>query len=210
MIKDINVEYLITEIPEALKESQDGLKRVTEIVQSMKTFSHPDQKEMELVDINEMIKSTITVSRNEWKYIAEVETEFDRNLPNIPCYPGEFNQAILNLIINAAHAISDVTGNGGEGMGKISITTRCCGEHVEIQIGDTGGGIPDGVRSRIFDPFFTTKEVGKGTGQGLSIVHSVVVKKHGGKITVDTTEGKGTTFKICLPINQNQTLSENG
>jgi len=209
MIKDINVEYLIKEVPEALKESLDGLKRVTEIVQSLKIFSHPDHKEKELADINEMIKSTITVSRNEWKYVADIESDFSTDLPLVPCYPGEFNQAILNLIINAAHAIGEVSGNGDVGNGEISVSTQLNGDWAEIHISDTGGGIPEDIRSRIFDPFFTTKEVGRGTGQGLSIVHSIVVKKHNGTITFDTITGEGTTFKIRLPINQSLSEKEN-
>lgn len=202
--KDINLKYLVEEIPEAIKESQDGLKRITEIVQSMKTFSHPNVEEKVFVDINEMIKSTITVSRNEWKYVADLETDFDADLPSVPCYPSEFNQVILNLIINATHAIGEVSGNGGAGKGKIVISTRHAGDWAEIHISDTGNGIPEEIRTRIFEPFFTTKEVGKGTGQGLSIAHSVVVKRHKGRITFNSVVGKGTTFIIQLPIGTSQ------
>jgi signal transduction histidine kinase len=139
------------------------------------------------------------VARNEWKYVANLETEFDASLPLISCQPGEFNQVILNLIVNAAHAIADVVGKGGAEKGKIKIQTRDCPEWVEIRIQDTGSGIPEKVRARIFDPFFTTKEIGKGTGQGLAIARSVVVDKHGGNIHFETEEGKGTTFIIRLP-----------
>ena len=198
--KDINFEYLIEEIPVAIKESQDGLKRVAEIVQSMKTFSHPGVEEKVFVDINAMINSTITVSRNEWKYVADIETHFDSDLPPVPCSPGEFNQVILNLIVNAAHAIGDVSGNGDVDKGKIVISTSSDGDWAEIRISDTGTGIPEKNRSRLFEPFFTTKDVGKGTGQGLAIAHSVIVKKHNGTITFDTEMGKGTTFVIRLPL----------
>jgi PAS domain S-box-containing protein len=200
MIKDINLGYLVEEIPVAIEETQNGLRRVTEIVKSIKTFSHPDTKEKVSVDINKMIMSTVTVSKNEWKYVAEMETNFDDDMPPVPCYPGEFNQVVLNLIINAAHTIGEASGNGNKNMGKISISTRHDGDWAEIRISDTGTGIPEKIRSRIFEPFFTTKEVGKGTGQGLSITHSVVVKKHNGQITFDTVTGKGTTFIIRLPI----------
>jgi signal transduction histidine kinase len=131
--------------------------------------------------------------------VAELETEFDPALPLISCQPGEFNQVILNLIVNAAHAIADVTAKGGSEKGRIKVQTRNCQDWVEIRIQDSGSGIPEKARARVFDPFFTTKEIGKGTGQGLAIARSVVVDKHGGTISFETEDGKGTTFIICLP-----------
>jgi signal transduction histidine kinase len=165
----------------------------------MKDFSHPGTKEKIPLDLNHAIESTITVARSEWKYVANLETEFDRSLPLISCEPGGFNQVILNLIVNAAHAIADVVGKESSERGKIKVQTRNCGDWVEIRIQDTGSGIPEEVRSRIFDPFFTTKEIGKGTGQGLAIARSVIVDKHDGSIHFETEEGKGTTFIIRLP-----------
>ncbi|GJQ60124.1 MAG: PAS domain S-box protein [Candidatus Scalindua sp. AMX11] len=208
LIKEVDLEYLVEEIPEALGQSQEGLKRVTEIVKAMKTFSHPGNEEMAPVDINEAIKSTITVARNEWRYVAEMKTDFDPELPMIPCFPGEFNQVILNIIINATHAIEDVSKKGNKGKGVISISTRFNKDWAEIRIRDTGSGIPEECRSKLFDPFFTTKEVGKGTGQGLAIAHSVVVVKHKGTVTFDTEIGKGTTFIIRLPIIVPDTIKE--
>jgi signal transduction histidine kinase len=128
-----------------------------------------------------------------------METELDPTLPPISCQPGEFNQVILNLIVNAAHAIADVAGKEGSERGKIKVQTRNCEEWAEIRIQDSGSGIPEKVRARIFDPFFTTKEIGRGTGQGLAIARSVVVDKHNGTIEFETEEGKGTTFVIRLP-----------
>ncbi len=203
-IRDSKMEYLLEEIPIAIKESQGGLSRVTEIVQAMKTFSHPDNEEKKPIDINNLIKSTITVARNEWKYVADMETDFDSDLPPVPCYPGEFNQVILNLIINATHAIEEAANNGGRNKGIIKVSTRYDGDWAEICISDTGTGIPEEIRSRMFEPFFTTKEVGKGTGQGLSLAHSVVVKRHNGQFDFDTETGKGTTFIIRLPISNCQ------
>jgi len=165
----------------------------------MKEFSHPGTKEKVPLDLNHAIESTIIVARSEWKYVAELETDFDPSLPMIPCLPGEFNQVILNLIVNAAHAIADVTQKGGPEKGLISVQTRDTADSVEVRIRDTGTGIPEEVRSRIFDPFFTTKEIGKGTGQGLAIARSVVVDKHNGSIQVETEDGKGTTFIVRLP-----------
>jgi PAS domain S-box-containing protein len=191
--------YLLDEIPKAIEQTLEGVTRVSRLVSAMKEFSHPGAKEKNLVDLNHAIESTITVARNEWKYVADLETEFDPALPLIVCHVGEFNQVILNLIVNAAHAIADVVGKGGSEKGKIKVQTRNCPEWAEIRIQDTGSGIPEKVRARIFDPFFTTKEIGKGTGQGLAIARSVVVHKHNGSIHFETEEGKGTTFVIRLP-----------
>jgi PAS domain S-box-containing protein len=199
-IERADTAYLLGEIPKAIDQSLEGVTRVAALVNAMKEFSHPGTKEKIPVDLNHAINSTITVARNEWKYVAEVETEFDASLPLIPCLPGEFNQVILNLIINAAHAIGDANRKGGQEKGRISVRTLNCPEWAEIRIQDSGSGIPVEIRNRIFDPFFTTKEIGKGTGQGLAIAHSVVVDKHGGSIHFETEEGRGTTFIIRLPL----------
>jgi PAS domain S-box-containing protein len=191
--------YLLEEIPKAIEQTLEGVTRVSTIVSAMKEFSHPDTKEKIPLDLNHAIQSTITVARSEWKYVADLETELDSTLPPISCQPGEFNQMILNLIVNATHAIADVVGKGGLVKGKITVQTQNCEEWAEIRIRDTGTGIPEKVRTRIFDPFFTTKQIGKGTGQGLAIARSVVVDKHGGSIHFETEEGKGTTFIIRLP-----------
>jgi signal transduction histidine kinase len=192
------------QIPRAIQQSQEGNKRVASIVLAMKQFSHPESAEKTRVDLNAAIASTITVSRNEWKYVADLITEFDAGLSGVNCLPGELNQVILNIIVNAAHAIADVVKDGSEGKGKITVTTRQDGDWAEIRIGDTGTGIPEKVRSRVFDPFFTTKGVGKGTGQGLAIARNVIVDKHGGTLTFETETGKGTTFIIRLPIEGDQ------
>jgi len=197
---DADVDYLKQEIPKAIQQSRDGVTRVASIVRAMKEFSHPDAEEKTRVDLNHCIMNTITISRNEWKYVAEMETDLDSGLPLVNCLPGEFNQVILNLIINAAHAIQDVVGDGAKGKGKIKITTRQDGDYVEVRVSDTGTGIPKSIRNRVFDPFFTTKEVGKGTGQGLAIARNVIVDKHSGTITFETEEGKGTTFIIRIPM----------
>jgi signal transduction histidine kinase len=197
-VEYIDTGYLLDEIPKAIDQTLEGVTRVSTIVSAMKEFSHPDIKEKVPLDLNRAISSTITVARNEWKYVAVMETEFDPSLPPVSCLPGEFNQVILNLLVNAAHAIADVARNGGPAMGKIKVQTLNCLEWVEIRIQDTGTGIPEKVQSRIFDPFFTTKEIGKGTGQGLAIARSVIINKHGGTIRFETEEGKGTTFIIRL------------
>jgi signal transduction histidine kinase len=195
---DADLDYILENAPVALDRARDGLGRVAAIVRSMKEFAHPDRKEMAQADLNQAIRSTLVIASNEYKYVAEVETDFGE-IPHVNCYAGEINQVVLNLIVNAAHAIGDVVKEQG-GKGKIRVSTRVLDESVEIAIGDTGKGIPVEVRSRIFDPFFTTKEVGKGTGQGLAIARSVVVEKHGGSLHFETEVGKGTTFFIRLPI----------
>jgi signal transduction histidine kinase len=202
-VKCVDTGYLLEEIPKAIDQTLEGVTRVAALVSAMKEFSHPDTKEKVPLDLNHAINSTITVARNEWKYVSDMETDFDPSLPPVSCLPGEFNQVILNLIVNAAHAISDVVKNGGPEKGKITVQTRNYSEWAEIRIQYTGTGIPEKAQSRIFDPFFTTKEIGKGTGQGLSIARSVIVDKHGGSIHFETEEGKGTTFIIRLPHDGN-------
>jgi len=199
--QDPDVEYLLKEIPTAIEQTLDGVGRVSTLVSAMKEFSHPGSKQKSEVDLNRAIQSTIVVARNEWKYVADMETTFDSGLKPVLCLPGEINQVMLNLIVNAAHAVSDITQHGEKGKGKIQISTRACDEFVEIRVRDTGTGIPPEAQGRIFDPFFTTKEVGKGTGQGLSIARSVIVDKHQGSIAFETEPGKGTTFIIRLPYN---------
>jgi two-component system, NtrC family, sensor kinase len=196
----LDLAFLMQEIPSAIDQSLEGIERVSKIVRAMKDFSHPHSAEKSRINLNQAIESTLTVARNEWKYVAELETDFDKSLPPVPCLPGEFNQVILNLVVNAAHAIEDVI-RGTDKKGVIRISTALAGESVEIRISDSGSGIPEAVRSRIFEPFFTTKEVGKGTGQGLAIARSVIVDKHAGTIHFETEIGKGTTFVIRLPRN---------
>ncbi|MBF0224567.1 MAG: PAS domain S-box protein [Desulfobacterales bacterium] len=193
--EEIDIEYLIGEVPLSIKQSLDGLTRTANIVRAMKEFSHPGTGENTSVDINRAIDSTALVARNEWKYVAEMEMELDSTLPFVKCVQGEFNQVILNLIINAAHAIGDVVGDGAKKKGKITIRTKKINGTVEVQIQDTGIGIAPEIRPKIFTPFFTTKAVGKGTGQGLSLCHAIV-NKLGGAIHFETEVGVGTTFFI--------------
>jgi two-component system, NtrC family, sensor kinase len=195
-----DMAYLSAEIPKAIQQSLDGVSRVTHIVRAMKEFSHPGTTEKTAVDLAKTIQSTVTVASNEWKYVADLVTEFDPALPPVSCLPGEFNQVILNLIVNASHAIADVVGDGANGKGMITVSTRLDGDCAEVRIRDTGTGIPEKARAKVFDPFFTTKAVGKGTGQGLAIAHNVIVEKHGGTIHFETETGKGTTFVIRLPL----------
>jgi two-component system, NtrC family, sensor kinase len=202
LIAELDPELMVQEIPDAIRDTIDGVQRVSKIVHSMRVFSHPGTDQKTPVDINRALESTITIARNEWKYVAELETDFDPNLPYVSCLPGEINQVFLNLLINAAHAIGETIPEGGAGRGKILIRTRVSGNCVEIRFSDTGGGIPESIRHRIFDPFFTTKAVGKGTGQGLAIAYNVIVEKHAGTLNFETRDKEGTTFIIQLPLSE--------
>ena len=195
---DVDVEDLRTEMPPALERMADGVARIAEIVRSMKEFSHADKREMSQVDLNRAIKSTLVIARSEYRYVADVETALAA-LPPVVCHGGQINQVVLNLVVNAAHAIGDVVKKTGQ-RGKITVSTRVEGDQVVISIEDTGGGIPEAIRERIFDPFFTTKEVGRGTGQGLSIARNAIEKDHGGMLEFEVQPGKGTTFHVRLPI----------
>ena len=201
-IEEIELPFLLDQVPCAIQQSLEGTSRVAKIVRAMREFSHPGSRDKTTADLNREIESTITVSRNEWKYVATMEVDLDSTLPLVPCYPAELNQALLNLIVNAAHACAERKGHSSD-LGKITVSTRCDQAGVEIRVADNGNGIPEQVREKIFEPFFTTKPVGKGTGQGLSIVYAVIVEKHGGTIHVETEVGHGTTFIIRLPLQEN-------
>jgi PAS domain S-box-containing protein len=206
-LAEADFDYLKEEIPRALNQSLEGVDRVAKIVRAMKEFSHP-AREKTATDLNRAIQSTITVASNEWKYVAEMEMDLDAELPAVHCSPAEFNQVVLNMVVNAAHAIADVVGDGGKGKGRIRVRTRADSDWAVVEISDTGSGMPAHIQQRIFDPFFTTKEVGKGTGQGLAIAHNVIVDKHGGTIKVSSAPGAGTTFTIRLPIGGSKSDSD--
>ena len=199
-VETTRVKYLCTEIPNAIEDSLEGVSRVAEIVRAIKEFSHPGPAEKLPSDLNHAIASTVLVCRNEWKYVAELALDLDPELPPVQCVAGEFNQVMLNLIVNAAHAIAEAVAGKSEAKGAIAIRTRRVGAWAEIRVRDTGAGIPDAVRPNVFNPFFTTKPMGKGTGQGLAVAHAVIVQKHGGTIDFETEIGVGTTFIIRLPI----------
>ena len=197
---ECDLQYLLQEVPKAIEQSLDGLQRVAKIVKAMKDFSHPGSQEKRAVDINKAIESTVAVARHEWKYVSTVVTELQEDLPLVPCLVGEFNQVILNLIINAAHAIASASAEGLREKGTITIRTCRRDPWVEISVTDTGTGIAEDLRSRVFEPFFTTKPMGQGTGQGLALAHSVIVQRHQGQIWFETEVGKGTTFFVRLPL----------
>jgi len=198
-LRDIDLEFLLAEVPTAITESLEGLSRVAQIVRAMKDFSHPGHGRGD-VDINRAVESTSQVARNEWKYHAELTLDLGEDVGLVSCYEGEFKQVILNLIVNAAHAIEAAASRREGGLGHITIRTARTPSTVEIAVSDDGTGMDEATRQRIFDPFFTTKEVGKGTGQGLSMAYASIVQKHGGTIQVDSSPGAGTTFTVAIPL----------
>jgi PAS domain S-box-containing protein len=200
-----DVDYFLKNAPEALDRALDGINRVGSVVKSMTEFAHPDTRVKTDLDLNRAIRTTLNMSRNEYKSVADVVTDF-AELPAIHCHAGDFNQVVLNLVLNAAHAISDVV-EGANTKGKITVRTRAIGDYVEVSISDTGAGIPESVRGRIFEPFVTTKEVGRGTGQGLALSRGIVVEKLKGSLHFETETGKGTTFYIRLPVSDAATMA---
>lgn len=193
-----DLEFLRENLEPAFERAKDGISRIAGIVRAMKEFSHPSSEAKETADINRALQATLTIARNEYKYVADVETDFGE-LPMLRCYAGDLNQVFLNLIVNAAHAIADV-GQEGAARGKIRIRTTSDEHGVCIEIADTGSGIREDIRAKVFEPFFTTKGVGRGTGQGLAIARSIVADKHGGSLTFESEVGRGTTFRIRLPV----------
>lgn len=196
-MRDSDLEFLLEEIPHATQQSLDGINQVARIVLSMKEFSHPGGAEKISTDINRVLSNVIVISRNEWKHNADISEEFDAEIPHIPCHINEINQVFLNLIVNAAQAIQSAGRKPAEG--HIKVKTTSLDDSILISISDNGTGIKKDDRSKVFNPFFTTKEVGKGTGQGLSITHDIVTVRHGGRIWFETEVGKGTTFHVLLP-----------
>lgn len=203
---DVDLDFLTQEIPMAMEQSLSGADQVAKIVAAMKDFSHPGTESKMPVNINSTIDSALTVAKNQWKTVAKVVTNFEDSIPPVPCLPGQFHQIILNLIINASHAIADRIKEDDSHAGVITVTSQTAGNYVDIRVQDNGIGIPEEIREKIFNPFFMTKQVGKGTGQGLDIVHDVVVTNHHGKLGLETEVGKGSTFIISFPIHDTADL----
>lgn len=199
-LQEADLEFLFEEMPRSLTETTEGLERIKTIVAAMKVFAHPGNDERTKIDLNDAIRSTLVVCANRWKYAADMVTGYDDQLPAVECMPDEFNQVILNIVVNAADALQESIDAGVIQKGEIRIATQSHADFVEIRISDNGGGIPEDIRGRVFDPFFTTKDVGKGTGQGLAISYDVIVNRHGGTLVCESKPGVGTTFRIGLPV----------
>lgn len=198
---EADLDYLETEIPEAISHSLEGIGRVATLVRAMKTFSKADHEAQAGVDLNDALQAAVTVAVSQVQHVARIECDFG-DLPVVMCTIGDLNQVFLNMIVNAADAIEEK----GE-FGTITVRTRPGDDQVVIEICDTGTGMPEETRRRIFEPFFTTKDVGRGTGQGLTLARAVVQDKHGGSISVQTEVGVGTTFTLRLPVGGRATTS---
>jgi PAS domain S-box-containing protein len=199
--ESLDIEFLCNEVPESIDQAVEGVDRITTIVRAMKGFSHPGTENKVAMNINELVESTLIVSKNVWKYIADVKTEYSQDLPYVLCLPAQFNQVILNIIVNATHAIEEKFISETEKKGLIIIKTYMHNNSIFITISDNGSGISEEIKNKVFNPFFTTKQVGKGTGQGLSIAHDSIVNKHSGTIDFNSVTGEGTTFIISIPVN---------
>jgi len=192
---------LLDDVPKALSQSMEGLRQVATIVRAMKDFSHPGSEEFAPTDLGQLVATSVTISRNEHKYVADVEVEVGPGVDAVPCREGPLKQVVLNLLVNAAHAVKDKVADRG-GRGRLAVRVHRVGQAVRVEVADDGTGIPEEARDKVFDLFFTTKEVGKGTGQGLALAHRVVVDDHHGRIGFDTEIGVGTTFWFELPMSQ--------
>jgi PAS domain S-box-containing protein len=202
----MKMDFILDDIQQLFDESREGLERVTTIVQSLKDFSHIEQRQEPVdYDVNKGIEATLTVARNEIKYDADLQTHLSE-VPLVRCFAGQINQVLLNIIVNAAQAIRNQEGR--EGRGHIDITTYTTDDHVVCEIRDNGPGIPPEICKKIFDPFFTTKPPGKGTGLGLNVSYDIIVNKHKGQLEVDSTVGRGSLFTIRLPIHHASSLED--
>jgi two-component system, NtrC family, sensor kinase len=200
-LSSAKIPFLKKQAPVAIEQSLQGIAHVSSIIQGLKEFSHPGGEEKVTVDLNHVAKTAATVTRNEWRYHSTLDLQLKEGLPVIMGHPQELGQMLINLIVNAAHAIESCHGKKeGPPQGRIVISTEEINGFVELQMKDNGTGIPEAIRNRVMDPFFTTKEVGKGTGQGLALALNVVVEKHRGQLFFESEEGKGTTFFVRLPL----------
>jgi signal transduction histidine kinase len=196
LVDNADLAYLETNVPAAVERALIGLGRVATLVRAMKEFGQPSFAEKSFADLNRAVTTTLTVAHSEYADVAEIELDLG-DVPEVSCHIAELNQVFLQLIVNAAHAIADV--HQPPKRGRIRIRTWCDAEAVFVAVADNGSGIPEPIRGRVFEPFFTTKPLGRGTGQGLAIARSIIVDRHAGSLSFDSTTGQGTTFRVRLP-----------
>jgi signal transduction histidine kinase len=198
--KEMDLPFLVKEVPVALEQTLKGISRVRGLVTAMQTFSAPGQEQMSQADLNQGIEATVAISHNEWSTNSKLVTTLDKNLPLVPCILGDMNQVILGMIDNSVDSIQEAIDSNRIKEGLIRITTARAGDQALIVIEDNGAGIPTTAISKVFDPFFTTKKIGKGTGQGLAIAHDIIVNKHQGTVQVASEPGEGSSFCITIPL----------
>lgn len=198
--EEIDLDYLKVEAYNALLQANEGIDRISTIVSAMKEFAQPGSVEKHPEDLNRIIETTVDISRNQWQDVAEVELNLDAGLPLVPLMAGQLKQVLLEMIANSTYALAEKHNTSPHRKGRITITTKKAEGQAEVRLADTGAGIPPAVVDKIFDPFFTTKPVGRGSGQGLSAAHGIIVDKHGGMMHVSSRQGEGTEFIITLPL----------
>lgn len=207
-LKADDLSFLVEEAPEAASHAFSGLEHVSNIIAAVKSFAHPTKNEKTLADVRDIVLTTVTVSRNEWKYVANLEATFDEDLPLIPCYPTMLHQVLLNLIVNAVHAIDEKESSE---QGLVNINVTAADDWLEIRVIDNGCGVSSINAAKIMEPFFTTKPAGKGSGQGLALCRSIIEEQHNGRLSFESRLNVGSTFKICLPIKHaGETSTKNG
>ncbi len=197
------LSFILSEAPDAIRQSLEGIDRISTLIAAMRDFSHLDERRMARADLNRIIHSTLTLLRNELKYTVEMKTELDPALSEVYCSTDEISQAMINLLINAGHSIKDKIDKGLYKRGQICVRTRRIDDQAEISIADNGMGIPEDIQPRIFERFFTTKRTNaqvQGTGQGLAMVQSIIQQRHHGQVTFETRLGEGTTFRLRIPF----------
>ena len=194
-----DIGFLVEEVPAAISESMVGVETISTIVRSMRSLVHSGDRKKVLTDVNEAIEHAITISKGSWKHSLDLKTELGESLPKVMCYEGELGQVLINLIVNASHAIEETAERG-----TVTLRSFLYKKSVGIHVQDSGVGIPLEIQHKIFDPFFSSKEVGKGTGQGLAFAYSSIVERSGGALFFETAEGEGTTFHIYLPTEQSE------
>jgi len=194
---EVDLDFVRDEAPAAVERTVEGVRRVSEIVSALKRFAHPGRTTAEPTDVNDLVRHALVMAANEYKYVARVETAL-MPMPKVRVNAVDLGQVILNLVVNAAHAVADA---GRDGLGRIDVTTELISGDLVLRVADDGVGIPPELVERIFEPFFTTKEVGRGSGQGLALVRSVT-EAHHGTVEVDSAPGEGTTFVIRIPAEQ--------
>lgn len=194
------LDYLARQVPRAIEQSLEGLGQVSSIVRAMKEFSHPSGGQKQVVDVHDVIESTVIVAKNEWRYVAELELDFDWSLPYVQLLRNEFSQVMLNLIVNAARAIEATLPPGSSEKGKIVISTKAVASNIEVRVKDNGCGIPPAIRPHVFEPLGSGEGAPTDAGRGLATAYSVVVGKHAGSMAFETEAGRGTTFIVTLPL----------
>jgi signal transduction histidine kinase len=202
LLEETDLPFVLEEMPKAIADTIEGLERLSSIVMALKQFAHPGGVEIAPCSLNDLLERTTTVARNEWRYVADLALDLGPGLSEVPVAAGPMSQAILNLVVNAAHAIEEAHRTPETG-GKICVVSRREGDRAVVRVTDNGCGMSEEILSRVWDPFFTTKDVGRGTGQGLTIARRVIVDQHKGQLTVESEPGHGTTFVIELPIADN-------